>query len=71
MACADVGRAGVDVFAVDLIREKIQVVLFHQVAYLVHLPAGVQIACRIVGVAYHYGARMLVDKLLELLHLRQ
>ena len=71
VAGRDVGRTGVDVFAVDLIGKQVEVVFLHQVAYLVHLPAGVEIARRVVGVAYHNGPRVLVDEFLKLLHLGQ
>ncbi len=71
MASRDVRRAGVDVFAVYLVGEEIQVVLLHEVAYLVHLATCVQIARRVVGVADEDGTGVLVDKLLKLLHLRQ
>ena len=39
--CRDVRRPRVDVFAVNLVREEEQVVLLHQIAYLVHLLAGI------------------------------
>ena len=71
MARADIRRAGVYILAVNLVGEKVKIVFFHQVAYLVHLPAGVEIARRVVRVAYHYGTCVLVDKLLEFLNFRQ
>ena len=71
MACADIGRAGVDIFAVHLVGEEIQVIFLHQVTYLVHLATGVEITRGVVGVANHDGAGALVDQLLEFLHLGQ
>ena len=71
MAGADIGAARVDKLAVHLVGEKVQVVLLHHVAYLVHLPTGVQITCGIVGVADEDGPGALVDELLKLFHLGQ
>ena len=62
---ADVGRAGVDVLTINLVGEEVEVVLLDQVAYLVHLAAGIEITCGVVGVADKYGAGTLVDEFLE------
>ena len=71
MAGRDIGRSCVDIFAVHLIGEEIQVVFLDQITDLVHLAAGIEITCRVVRVADHDGTGALVDQLLELLHLRQ
>ena len=71
VAGADVWRTRIDVFAIHLVREQIQVVLLYQIANLVHLAACVQIARRVVRVANHDGACAVVDELLKLLYLRQ
>lgn len=71
VACADVGGAGVDELAIDLVGEKVEVVFLHEVAYLVHLAARVEVARGIVGVADEYGSGVLVDEGLKLLHLGQ
>ena len=68
---ADIGRASVDVLAVHLVGEEVEVVLLHQIAYLVHLPPGIEIARGVVGIADEDGAGALVDELLEALHPRQ
>ena len=71
MAGGDIGRPRVDVFAVHLIGEEVQVVFLHQVAYLLHLAPRIEIARRVVRVADHDGACAVVDEFLEFLHLRQ
>ena len=71
MARADIRRTGVDIFAIDLVGEEVKVVLLHEVAYLVHLAAGVEIARGVVGIADHDGTCAVVDELLKLLHLWQ
>ena len=71
MAGRDVGRTRVDVLTIDLVGEEIEVVLLHDVAYLVHLAAGVEVARGVVGVTYQDGLGAFVDELLELLHLGQ
>ena len=71
MAGRDIGRARVDEFAVNLVREEEQIVLLHQIADLIHLLAGVEIPRRVVGVADQDAARAFVDELLELLDGRQ
>ena len=67
----DIGASGIDVLTVYLIREEVEVVFLDKVANLVHLPAGIEISGRVVGVADQDGACALVDKLFELLDLRQ
>ena len=67
----DVRRARVDEFAVHLVAEEEEVVLLHQVADLVHLVLGIEVARRVVGIADEDGLRALVDEFLELLHLGQ
>ena len=67
----DIRTAGVDILTVNLIREEIEVVLLYQVANLIHLSAGIEIACRVVWVTNQDGTGALIDKLLKLLHLRQ
>ena len=71
MTCADIRRTGVDIFAIYLIREEIEVVFLHEVTDLVHLATSVEITSGVVGIAYHDGAGAVVDKFLKLLHLRQ
>ena len=65
MASRDIGRACVDIFAIHLIAEQIEVVFLHEVANLVHLTASVEVAGWVVGVANHDGTSALVDELLE------
>ena len=67
MAGRNVGRTGVDEFAVDLVRKEEQVVFLHHVADAVHLAAGVEVTRGVVGVADQDAARAVVDQLLELL----
>ena len=71
MASRNVGRTGVDKLAVHLIGEEIQVVLLHEVADLIHLTARIEVARRVVRIAYHDSLGALVDELLEALHLGQ
>ena len=71
MAGWDIRRTRIDIFAIHLVGEEVQVVLLHQVSNLVHFPACVKIACRIVGVTDHDGARTLINQFLKFLHLRQ
>ena len=71
MAGRDVGRSRVDVLAIHLVGEKIKVVFLHQVANLVHLASGVEIARGVVGIANQYGPCSVVDQLFELLHFGQ
>lgn len=65
VACRDVGRAGVDEFAVDFVGKEIEVVFFDHAAYLLHLAAGVEVAGGIVGVADKYCACARVDEFFE------
>ena len=67
----DVRAAGVDILTVNLIREEVEIVLLHQVANLVHLSAGIEIAGRVVRVTDQDGTGALIDEFLKLLHLRQ
>ena len=69
--CGNVGRAGVDEFAVHLVGEEVQIVFLHKVPDLVHLLLGVEIAGRVVRVADEYGLGPFVDEFFEFLHLRQ
>ena len=71
MAGADIGTSCIDKFTIDLVGEEIQVVFLHQITYLVHLTARVEVARGIVGIADEDSACTLVDELFELLHLRQ
>ena len=71
MAVRNIGRTCVDILAIHFVREEIQVVLLHQIAYLVHLPASIKITCRVVGVTDHNSSCALVDQFLKLLHLWQ
>ena len=67
----DIRTAGIDILTVNLIREEIEVVLLHQVADLVHLSAGIEIARRVVWITNQDGTCALIDQLLKLLYLRQ
>ena len=67
----NVRRAGVDELAVDLVGKQVEVIFLYQIAYLVHLLLGIEVARRVVRVADEDGLRVFVNQLLELLHLRQ
>ena len=67
----DIRTACIDILTVNLIREEIEVVLLHQVTYLIHLSAGIEIARRVVWITDQDGTCALIDKLLKLLYLRQ
>ena len=71
MAGADVRAARVDELAIDLVAEQIEVVLLHEVAYLVHFAACIEVARGVVRVADEDGSRLFVDEFLELLDLGQ
>ena len=71
MAGRDIGRSCVDILTIHLVGEEIQVVFLHEVADLVHLTTGIEIACGVVGIADHDSTGALVDQLLKLLHLGQ
>ncbi len=71
MAGGDVGRTCVDVFAIHLVGEQVEVVFLHQVADLLHLAPRIEIARRVVRVADHDGPCAVVDEFLEFLHLGQ
>ena len=45
--------------------------LLYQVAYAVHLFLGIEITCRVVGIAYQYGLCTLINQFLELFHFRK
>ena len=71
MTRRDIRRTGVDIFTINLIREKIEVVFLHEVTNLVHLTACIEITRRIVRVTYHDCTCTRIDKFLKLLYLRK
>ena len=71
MESRNVRRTCVDKLAIHLIREQIKVIFLHQIADLIHLLAGIQIAGRVVRITDKYSLRALSDQLLELLHRRK
>ena len=71
MAGADIRRACVDILAIHLVGKQVQVVFFHQIAYLIHLTTRVKIARWVIGVADKNAFCTLVYQLFELLYLGQ
>ena len=65
MTCRNIRRPRVDELTVDLVREKVKIVLPHQIADLIHLLAGIQIARRIVGITDQDCLRALCDQFLD------
>ena len=57
----DIWSVCIGKFAVHLVAEKEEVVALHNVANLHHLLAGIDVACRVVRVANHDGARAFID----------
>ena len=71
MASRDVRRTGIDKLTVHFIRKKIQIVLLHQIANLIHLTARIEVSRGVIRIANQNGPRTFVNQLLELLDLRQ
>ena len=71
MECGNVRRRGVDVFAIDLVGEQVEVVFLNQVTDLVHLLARIEIARRVVRVANHDAFGLRTNEFLELLDARK
>ena len=71
MAGRDIGRPGVDEFAVNLVGKEEQVVFLDQIADAVHFAARVEVTRGVVGVANQNAARAGIDELLEFGDVRQ
>ena len=71
VARRDIWRAGIDKFAIDLVREEEQVVLLYKIANTIHLLACVEVARRVIRVTNQDTACALIYQLLELLYRRQ
>ena len=71
MTGRNIRRTCIDKFTIYFIGEEEQVVLLHQIPNLVHLPASVQIPCRIIRVTNQDTLGAFINQLLKLLYLRQ
>ena len=71
MAGRDVGRTRIDKLTIHLVREEVEVVLLHEVTYLIHLTTCIKVSRRVIGITYHDGLGALVDEFLKTLYLRQ
>ena len=69
MTGRNIGRAGIDEFTIDLVGKKIKVILLHQITYLIHLPARIQVSRGIIGIAYQNGFRAFINQFLKFFHL--
>ena len=70
VACRDIGRAGIDKLAIDLIGEEKQIILLDQIAYAIHLLTSIKIARRVIGITDKDSSRAFVNQGFKLLNLR-
>ena len=71
MAGRNIRLLGIYELTVYLVRKEIQIVLFHQIADLIHLATGIKISGRVIRIADKDGTGLFGNLLLELLDRRQ